>query len=97
MDTVQIDGVTLTRAQVEEALKTLNTLPKLKGGDIVVSRDNDTREWGTKQHLVISPTSTQYKLLEKEYCLVEPNYVRLTDGCDTWTKASRYCKLVGKL
>lgn len=91
-NTVKINGRTVTRAQVEQALKDLNT-PILVAGDIVTA-DHDS-----KRYLVIGGSYGYHPLqdiLDKEY---EPldGEIRITDGVTTWSWNESVLTKVGSL
>lgn len=93
---VTVDGITLSRSQVEQAQKGLNE-PEFRGGDVVKVRgDSDDKEY-----IVISPASTEAALLNEHYNMLTTyspgERIRLTDGRDTWNRKPADLVKVGKL
>ncbi len=81
MDTVKVNGVTLTREQIETALKELNAEPSFQAGDIV--------KWDAgngKTYLVVSGPLND--IIHKHYAYFPAEAsvnVRFTNGSSTWT------------
>ncbi len=89
---VTIDGITLTRGQIERAMKELNTSPIFKGGDIV--------SWPKRQStfLVLDPDGAIAKFCIEKYSFTLPlDQIRVTDGRDTYTPLIEDLTLVSKL
>ncbi len=84
---IVVNGVTLTRAQVEQALKDLNThTEKFQGGDIVYWSDCPDVAF------VVMPREPRSEDYLAKYCIgqygsVSIGQVRFTDGRVTFTTA----------
>lgn len=90
--TVKVDGIVLTRAQVEKAYAEINLPPKLEelvGGDIVEKEGSD------KRYIVVSGTLAMN--LTAALGFVQVGFVRITDGKETWTTPRRGLRKVGWL
>jgi hypothetical protein len=65
---VKVNGVVLTRKQVEDALAELNAPPEFKGGELVIHTSN-------KQCLVLDPKGWATGHLDKAYFGLRQDYI----------------------
>lgn len=72
---VTVNGVKLTRAQVEQAMKDLDSLPQFKPGDIV---RNDTGDVG----IVLSPGGHNDRIFSRQYGEVS---LRIVNSLISWS------------
>jgi len=94
-DTVQVNGVTLTREQVEKALTELNT-PKFKAGDIVRWNKPVGPRQEAQRFVVLLGGSVE-RMLRKEYPYGSSEYLHVTDGIESWSNPVENFVKVGQL
>lgn len=94
--TVKVDGIVLTRTQVEKAMQELNTPPEpvFKVGDLVTVVGE-----GERRYLVLGGNANKiynnlYATLKKANNI---DWVRVTNGDSTLSKRPSEFRLVGRL
>jgi hypothetical protein len=95
--TVKVDGIVLTKTQVEKAYQELNApAEQLFPGDIV-ERDDFLRNFQGKRFLVLGGRLDE--IFDKKYSFSPrgSDEVRLTDGKSTWTVNRSKVRKVGYL
>lgn len=101
--TVKVDGIVLTRTQVEKALQELNApkpvFPVFKQGDLVKEKYPTSHGGAAVAGLVLGNGKGGW--LDREttrlYGPVPSGYVRLTDGASTYTRAESFMVKIGEI
>ncbi len=95
MDSVLVNGVSLTRKQIEQALVELNTVV-FAGGDIVVRKDNPHGS-----PLVVLAGRSFRRIFNGEYSMNQQVddrlFLRTTDGHATYSKPASHYLRIGRL
>jgi hypothetical protein len=89
---VTVDGITLSKSQVEKAVKRLTEPDVPQFGNIVKVKGE-----GQKEYLVLASHTELAALLDGHYTAPTSTQVRMTDGRDTWCKLVTNLTIVRKL
>ena len=92
-DTVKVDGVTLTRAQVERAMKELNA-PTFEPGDILVFKNGNSDRFLVGDKDIDTAFAAAWKSLCRDVAAERMvNTIRLRDGMPCTASIDKFRKV----